>query len=170
MFPRSRPRTWSGCAAKSKLTKRNVLCLAAVLSASTVPGTSIAEFMARRPAPQVLNHTKPSRAHPLHLQRNLLSTSPSSALAPETYATAPATGVVAALKSKRILTSRVNHLPLRSAQGYRSMSADITSSHILWSTNTSDWRRKRFLEMYFVRFVQCPSAVKRRRRKSKTSL
>ena len=31
MFQRSRPRTWAGCAAKSKPTKRNVLCPAAAL-------------------------------------------------------------------------------------------------------------------------------------------
>ncbi len=40
------------------------------------------------------------------------------------------------------------------------MSADIKSSALRVGANTSNRRRKRFLEMYFVRFIQCPSAVK----------
>ena len=64
-FPRSRPRTWSNYAAKSKLTKRNVTCFAAALYASTVHGTSAAKLMARRHAPKLLNPTKQSCTHPL---------------------------------------------------------------------------------------------------------
>lgn len=40
------------------------------------------------------------------------------------------------------------------------MSADIKSSALRAGANTSNRRWKRFLEMYFVRFIQCPSAVK----------
>lgn len=99
MFLRPRPRSWMACAAKSKPTKRNVTCPAAVLSVSTIPGTSAAELMARRPAPQLLNLMKTSRTHPLHSAREpTLHSSPPS-LAHRTYATAPATGLVAASKT-----------------------------------------------------------------------
>ncbi len=66
MFPRPWPRTWTDCAAKSKLTKRNVVCPVAALIAATIPGTSSAELMARRPAPQLnqshdaIPHTSPT--------------------------------------------------------------------------------------------------------------
>ena len=41
------------------------------------------------------------------------------------------------------------------------MSADVKASAPRVGANTSDRRWKRFLEMYFVRFIRCPSAVKR---------
>lgn len=60
--------------------KEMSMCPAAALGASTIPGTSPAELMARRPAPQLLHHTKTSRTHPLHPAREPTLHSASSTL------------------------------------------------------------------------------------------
>lgn len=95
-FPRPRPRTWAACPAKSTLTKRNETCPVAALSASTTLGTSAAELMARRHAPTIQSHEDVSHTSPIPRKgtRSPLLLSPP--LARKTYATALATGVVAA--------------------------------------------------------------------------
>ena len=97
-FPRPRPRTWTARAAKSTLTKRNATCPVAAPSASIIPDASAAELMARRHAPTIQSHEDVPHTSPIARKgtRSPLPLSPP--LARKTYATAPATVVVAASK------------------------------------------------------------------------
>ena len=106
-------------AQRSLSFRKEMSCVLQPFSALfTTLGTSATELMARRPAPQLLNHTKAipctSRTPPqgeLTVHSSLLQP-----LGRKAYATALATGVVANLNlNQRIPTSRVNHLPLRYA-------------------------------------------------------
>ena len=104
MFPWPWPRTWTACTAKSTLTKRNAVCPAAALSASAIPGISVAELMARTSRSQpheYIPHTSPTPRMGTYSPLLLLSP-----LADEIYVTAQATGLVAASRTVCPVQSR----------------------------------------------------------------
>lgn len=158
MFPRPRPRTWTACAAKSTLTKRNVVCLAAALSASAIPGASTAELMARRHAPincqsyGSLSHTFPTPRKGTHSPLPLPT--PCSQDLRHGTSHRPSRCLKTACPDQ----SRQSSPPTICVR----VSIDERRHQVVCTTcrpNTSNRRWKRFLEMYFVRFIQCPSAV-----------
>lgn len=171
MFPRSRPRTWTGCAAKSSAYKRNVMCLAAAFRTCTHFGTCTAKLMARRPALTTLPdhkdvpHTsprsqRPSKGygthHPLHLPCNL---------AHKTYAAAPATGIEALSLSRPVASIISSCVQPTSSIDERRYQLSRKSEY------TFLWKKEAIFGDVLCALLQCPPACFMRwERKSKTSL
>ena len=176
MFSWSWPRTWKELHSEVSLHTEETSCGFRPLS-EQLPISGIAPLSSWQSVSlRLLFHvTMTSRTCPLSPRltkgKDPTVQSVSTTIPPKAYATAPATGIVALRSVSRPVASIISFWVQSKS---RLMNADIKSFAqslwLCWTHVPPYGRRKRFLEMYFVRFTSMPSCTTKRERKSKTCL